>query len=99
MDHSKDSYPSSMEMSSMDVELSFLPETLKHLLKQLAVGKNADTKIASIGQAIMQCIRPRAMIAPLQIGLGVQMHRHFASKFLIDSLHQHGFCSSYQEVV
>ena len=38
------------------------------------------------------------MLAPLQIGLAVQMHHHFSSRFLIDSLHKHGFCSSYKEV-
>ena len=26
------------------------------------------------------------------------MHHHFGSKFLIDSLNSHGFCSSYSEV-
>ena len=45
----------------------------------------------------MQCIRPGVLVAPLQLGLGVQMHRHFASKFLIDSLYQYGFCSSYKK--
>ena len=25
------------------------------------------------------------------------MHHHFGSRFLIDSLHQHGFCSSHSE--
>lgn len=91
-------YPTSAEMSSTNSALSFVPESLKQLLTKHAVGKNVDTKIASLGKAIMQCTRPRALIAPLQIGLGVQMHRHFGSKFLIDSLHQNGFCSSYQEV-
>ena len=52
-------------------------------------------KIAAIGQAIMQAARPRVLLAPLQFGLGVQMHHHFASRFLIDSLHKHGFCCSY----
>ena len=28
----------------------------------------------------------------------MQLHHHFASCFLIDSLHSHGFCCSYQEV-
>ena len=28
----------------------------------------------------------------------MQMHNHFGSKFLIDSLNSHGFCSSYTEV-
>jgi len=27
------------------------------------------------------------------------MHHHFASKFLTDSLHSHGFCSSYSTVL
>ena len=55
-------------------------------------------KVTSIGQAIMQVSRPRALLAPLQIGLGVQLHHHFASRFLIDSLHKHGLCCSYQEI-
>ena len=38
------------------------------------------------------------ILEPLLLGLGVQMHHHFASKFLFDSLHAHGFCSSYQIV-
>ena len=38
------------------------------------------------------------LIAPLQIGLAVQMHHHYGSKFLIDSFNRRGFCSSYTEV-
>lgn len=52
----------------------------------------------AIGQAIMQACRPRALIAPLQLGLGMQMHHHFGSKFLIDTLSNLGFSSSYWEV-
>ena len=46
----------------------------------------------------MQAARPRVLLAPLQVGLGVQIHHHFASRFLIDSMHHHGFCCSYEEV-
>ena len=48
----------------------------------------------------MQYTRPRALIAPLQLGLllGVQMHSHFLSRFAVDTLHEHRFCSSYDEV-
>ena len=42
-----------------------------------------------------QAARPRVLLAPLQIGLYVQLHHHFASRFLIDSLHRLGFCCSY----
>ena len=59
--------------------------------------KNSDTKIASTGQPIIQAARPRVLIAPLQIGVAVQMHHNFGSKFLIDSLNSHGVCSSYFE--
>ena len=61
-------------------------------------GIDVDVKLASIGQAIIQAARPRVLMAPLQIGLGVQMHHHFQSKLLIESLNSHGFCYSYDEV-
>ena len=46
----------------------------------------------------MQATRPRVILAPLQFGLSVQMHHHFASRFLVDTLHSHGFGCSYAEV-
>ena len=49
-------------------------------------------KIASIGQAIMQAARPQVLLAPLQFGLGVQMHHHFGSCFLI------GRASTYEDL-
>ena len=92
------SYPTINELSEEE-SIEFLPASLRVLLGVILVaGKDVRTKIASIGQAIMQAARPRVLLAPLQIGLGVQLHHHFASRFLIDSLHKHGFCSSYNEV-
>lgn len=46
----------------------------------------------------MQATRPRTLIAPLQISLGVQMHHHFGSRFLLDTLNSLGFASSYTKV-
>ena len=54
--------------------------------------------MSSIGQAIMQASRPRSLIAPLQLGLAVQLHHNFGSRFLLDELNHLGFCSSYSEV-
>ena len=79
-------YPSYDELGS-DECINFLPKTLRSLLEGLIKGKGAQTKSASIGQAIMQAARPRVLLAPLQVDLGVQLHHHFASRFLIDSLH------------
>lgn len=95
---SHDVYPDCDSLKSEEDAKNFLPESLRVLLKGLLVGKNIGMKTASIGQTIMQATRPRVILAPLQIGLGVQLHHHFASRFLIDTLHQLGFCCSYQEV-
>ncbi|CAG2249414.1 unnamed protein product [Mytilus edulis] len=46
----------------------------------------------------MQATRPRLVIEPLQLGLAIQMHHMFGSRFLVDTLSNMGFCSSYSEV-
>eukprot|EP00794_Sanderia_malayensis_P001581 gene1581-1746_t len=98
MSATKTTYPTSEEIQSVDQNLSYVRSGLQLFLKEIFVEKNPEKKIASIGQAIIQATRPRVLIAHLQIGIGVQMHHHFGSKFLIDSLKSHGFCSSYSEV-
>ena len=91
-------YPSTADIESRTRCKEFLPSSLRLLLEKMFVAKISDLRVASIGHAIMQAVRPKAIIAPLQIGLGVQLHRQFGSRFLIDSLYSHGFCSSYTEV-
>ena len=91
----KNVYSSHNDMSSRDGNLDYLPTSLRCLLNQVF---KQSLKTASIGQAIMQAARPRDLIVPLQLGLGIQMHHQFSSRFLVDSLNHHGFCSSYTEV-
>ena len=85
-------HPSYDDFQSQVKSITFLPKTLRKLLEVLIVGKGAKMKIASIGQAIMQAARPRVLLEPLQFGLGLQMHHHFGSGFLIDALHCYAFC-------
>ena len=94
----KNNYPSSEELN-IDCCLSYLPPSLKEALDSIFSGTEKARKIASIGQAIVQATCPRSVLAPLQIGLGVQVHYHTRSKFLIESLYAMGFCSSYSEVL
>ena len=94
----KSIYPSSLDMSNNETVKEYLPESLRLLLKMLFVGKDKDLKVGSIGQAIMQATRPRVLQAPLLLGLGVQIHFHFASRFLIDTLDALGYSCSYSEV-
>ena len=46
----------------------------------------------------MQAARPRAIFPPLQLGLALQVHRQFGTRFLVDVQNKFGFCSSYSEV-
>jgi hypothetical protein len=46
----------------------------------------------------MQAARPRSVLAPLQVGLGVQAHFLFRSRLLNDILYNLGFAVSYDEV-
>ena len=82
----------------MEYAVSFLPESLKLLLELMFVEYDEEIKVASIGQTIMQAVRPRILIAQLQLGLRMQMHHIFGSRFLIDSLSWHGFCCFCSEV-
>ena len=34
----------------------------------------------------------------MQLGLALQVHRQFGTRFLVDVLNKFGFCSSYSEV-
>ena len=90
-------YPGIDELE-LKASIDFLPKSLTVLLTNLLFQKVEQVKIASIGQAIMQASHPRVFMAPLQFGLGVQLHHHYASRFLIDTLHKYGFCCSYNEV-
>ena len=74
---------------------SVFARVFKILLLKMFVGK---THHSAIGHAIMQAVRPRAVIAPLQISLGVQLYLECGYIFLIQTLHKLGFCSSYKEV-
>ena len=71
-DISKSFYPLPGEISSLDENCAFLPETLYLFLRTIFNEKSAERKITSIGQAIIQAARPRVLIAPLQIGLAAE---------------------------
>ena len=98
MQTSTDYYPASNDVEHEAACLDYLLTTLLTFLERVIHGTNAGVKVASIGQAIMQATRPRVPLAPLRISLAVQLHHHFASRFLIESLHNMGFCAPYKEV-
>ena len=75
----------------VQVNIEYAPESLVHLVRVLLSGKDFDLKLPSLGQALIQASRPRTLMPPLQLGIGVQLHHHFASTFFIHSLNRLGF--------
>lgn len=83
---------------SLDTNLAYLPNSLKTFLGLLITSKSADLKIACLGQALIQACRPRGLLAPLSLGLAIQLHTQYSSENLIKSLYSMGYCASYDEV-
>ncbi len=75
-----------------------MTDSLYIFLQGLFKSVDAKMKIATIGQSIFQAARPCVILAQHQLGFGVQLHLHFASKYLIDILNTHDFSCSYLEV-
>ena len=69
INQSNDYYPTSEEMSA-EKAMDFVSESLCTFL-QFFFPTNSSTKVASLGQAIMQATRPRIFLCPLQLGVGV----------------------------
>ena len=72
-----DSYPGTETICDVHNCLRFIPPALQLLLSLLVTCLQPSLKIASIGQAIIQASRPRAILAPLQIASGIQLHSLF----------------------
>lgn len=98
MPANKECYPSSAMLSDLSIQKNFVPESLHNLLSTIFAEANCKLKVAAIGQAIIQAMRPRSIIAPLQLGLGVQLSYMYKSKFLVETLYKLGFSMSYPEV-
>ena len=52
------------------------------------------------GVSIAECVvfNCSKVITPLHMGLAAQLHNEFGSRHLIDTLHFHGFCMSYDDL-
>ena len=86
-------------LSSQETAMEFIPNSMRTFLSCLLVGNEKVKKIAAIGQAIIQAIRPRTILAPLQLGLELQVHHLHSSKNLINILSSFGYCVPYNEVI
>ncbi|KAJ8895907.1 hypothetical protein PR048_001247 [Dryococelus australis] len=83
-------------MESLD--LGQLPEILKTFLNRVIQGEVVERMNTAIGEAMMSACRPRSYISPTVLGIGVYIHRHQASRQLVDILSSLSFSTSYEEV-
>ncbi|KAL7307866.1 hypothetical protein TKK_0000186 [Trichogramma kaykai] len=96
-------YPPS---DNMFPTIESVPKKLKYFLEKLLLNqyrkkKNSkfyETQLISLAHAIMSTMFPRLILSPLQVGVGVALHRKYGSRELIDMCHAMGFCCSYDEV-
>ena len=77
----KTNYPSPEEIGNADVQLAYITNGLQSFLTMLIDEK--EIVLVAIGQAIMQNARARAVLAPLQVALGVQVHHVTGNKFIV----------------
>ena len=75
-------YPSTTEIVEHD---SVIPDTLSLFLSNLITYKNSNIQKSAIGQALIQNIRPKSFLSPMQLGLSVTLHRYFGSRYLMDT--------------
>ncbi|KAJ8870732.1 hypothetical protein PR048_027031 [Dryococelus australis] len=75
-----------------------LPETLKTFLNRVIQGEVVERKNTAIREAIMSACHPHSYISPTLLGIGVHIHRHHASRQLVDIPSSLSFSASYKEV-
>ena len=72
-----DVYPSYDDVSDMNLNKPWLPSYLRLFLETLSISK--ELKQVSVGQTIVNAVKPRPSISPIMFGLGIEIDKVFAS--------------------
>ena len=91
-----DYYPTIDDITDEDRDNEWVPESLRTFLRILI---SSNLKNKSLGQCITQASRPRSIMCPLMFGLGIELEKSMACKWLVDHLSRLGFCISNDEVL
>ena len=89
-------YPNS-DLGDIEKQVSYVPFLLRTFLREIFAKRKTDmdTRVAAIGQAIMQQHRPRSIMAPLQFALTMKAYDDCPG--LLNDLFNSGFCLSSDE--
>ena len=90
-------YPDIACISDIEQQLDYVPFYLRNFLKTIFKSRKTDmdTRVAAIGQAIMQQQRPRSLMTPLQFATTMRVHNDCPG--LVSDLNKFGFCLSLHE--
>ena len=92
-----DIYPTPEQMSKAS---SIVPPSLQRFLSAFFSGTRSDNEMRAnvIGQNLVKLRHPRQGVSPYGLGLAIQLDHRFRSKWLINKMHNLGYCESYDEV-
>lgn len=81
IEESRSEYPSISGIGDTQQNLNYIPFSLRMFLAECFKGSTSDNdlKIAAIGQCIMQQVRPRSIMAPMQFALAMHLHWAYGS--------------------
>ena len=88
--------PTTEEIANSGKGNEKVPESLKLLLSSLIPAK---IKQLVVGQCIVQAAKPRSVLCPIPLGLGVELEKTLGSKWLLNHLAKLGLSVSADEVL
>ena len=93
----RNNYPDISDIGDIDKQLNYVPFYLKTFLREIFKCRKTDmdTRVAAIGQSIMQNYRPKTLIAPMQFALTMKVHDECPG--LVKYLFKNGFSLSDDE--
>ena len=80
-----DTYPLHGEISNIGIGKEWIPSNLRLFMESMM---KKEFKQVSIGQAIVNAVKPKSCIAPLLFGLGIEVDKVFGSKLLLTELNR-----------
>jgi len=99
VEQDKRMYPTTNDIKDVETCMSFLPDSLKLFMNTIIRSKSSCLNSAFLGQSLLQAMRPRSLLLPMEFSLGIQLHHHLMRRFVIDTLNALGIVPSYMEVL
>ena len=96
MKYDKSYYPDEESIANVSEGKKWIPKSLNTFLENII---ESEVKQNSIGQCLVQAIRPKSAILPIPFGVGIEMDHVFGSRWHTNQLSDLGFSITYDEVI